>query len=417
MVIFKNKSVPFFIWSFSAAFLAYASMYAFRKPFNAATFSNQFVFGLHFKDLLIISQAVGYMLSKFIGIKVISELAKNNRVRLILSLILIAEVSLLFFALVPLEYKFIFLFTNGLPLGMVWGVIFSFLEGRKLTEMIATGIAIGALVSSGVLKSIALYVLSNTILPVSENWMPFVVGALFIPVLLVSVWMLSRIPEVSESDTLQKTTRRPMTKKERRRIIKAFLPGIISLVSLYVLLTVFRDFRDNFAVEILKFYDFSAPSNFAYSEIIISVLILIATSLIVLFRSNRLAFFYCFGLIFFGFLIMLTALLLFMSDAIQGFEFMLLTGLGMGLGYVPYQIALFERFLAVFRIKGNVGFLMYLSDSFGYLGSIALILFKNSGGLAIGEHVIFESLVIYCSILGLILTAYAAFYFRKKLKV
>ena len=392
-------------------------MYAFRKPFNAATFSNQFVFGLHFKDLLIISQAVGYMLSKFIGIKVISELAKNNRVRLILSLILIAEVSLLFFALVPLEYKFIFLFTNGLPLGMVWGVIFSFLEGRKLTEMIATGIAIGALVSSGVLKSIALYVLSNTILPVSENWMPFVVGALFIPVLLVSVWMLSRIPEVSESDTLQKTTRRPMTKKERRRIIKAFLPGIISLVSLYVLLTVFRDFRDNFAVEILKFYDFSAPSNFAYSEIIISVLILIATSLIVLFRSNRLAFFYCFGLIFFGFLIMLTALLLFMSDAIQGFEFMLLTGLGMGLGYVPYQIALFERFLAVFRIKGNVGFLMYLSDSFGYLGSIALILFKNSGGLAIGEHVIFESLVIYCSILGLILTAYAAFYFRKKLKV
>lgn len=392
-------------------------MYAFRKPFNAATFTNQFVFGVHFKDLLIVSQAVGYMLSKFIGIKVISELAKNNRVRLILLLILIAETSLLFFAIVPIKYKFIFLFTNGLPLGMVWGVIFSFLEGRKLTEMIATGIAIGALVSSGVLKYIALLVLSNTLIPVSENWMPFVVGALFIPLLLLSVWMLSKIPEVSTSDTLQKTTRRPMSKNERRRVIKTFLPGIISLVLLYTLLTLFRDFRDNFAVEILNYYEFSSASNFAYSEIIISVLILIATSLIVLFKSNRLAFLYCFSLIFTGFLIMLIALLLFISEKIHGFEFVLLTGLGMGLGYVPYQIALFERFLAVFRIKGNVGFLMYISDSFGYLGSITLIILKNSGGFNIGEHAIFEVLVIICSILGLVLTGYATYYFRKKLKV
>lgn len=417
MNILKNKKLAFFIWSFTAAFLAYASMYAFRKPFNAATFSNQFVFGFQLKDLLIISQAIGYMLSKFVGIKIISELAKNNRTRLILLLILIAEFSLLLFAIVPLNFKFIFLFTNGLPLGMIWGVIFSFLEGRKMTELIATGIAIGALVSSGVLKSIALYLLDNPVFQVSEFWMPFTVGLMFFPVLLLAVWMLNKIPEATTSDMQQKTIRRPMLAKERRRIIKSFLPGILGLVTLYTLLTIFRDFRDNFGVEVLHYYDFNAPSNFAISEITISICILITTALIVVFKSNRLAFYYCFFLIFLGFSIMFSAFILFVFDYIQGFQFMLLTGLGMGLGYVPYQIALFERFLAVFRIKGNVGFLMYISDSVGYLGSLTLIVLKTTGILNKGEHAIFEQLVIICSLLGLLLTIQSFFYFYKKLKV
>jgi hypothetical protein len=36
--ILKNQQFIFAIWAFAAAFLCYASMYAFRKPFNAATF-------------------------------------------------------------------------------------------------------------------------------------------------------------------------------------------------------------------------------------------------------------------------------------------------------------------------------------------------------------------------------------------
>ncbi|HQS56480.1 MAG TPA: DUF5690 family protein, partial [Sediminibacterium sp.] len=51
-------------------FLTYASVYAFRKPFTVGAFlDGPTVFGLAFKDALVISQVLGYMFSKFYGIK------------------------------------------------------------------------------------------------------------------------------------------------------------------------------------------------------------------------------------------------------------------------------------------------------------------------------------------------------------
>lgn len=35
--------------------------------------------------------------------------------------------------------------------------------------------------------------------------------------------------------------------------------------------------------------------------------------------------------------------------------------------------------IAAFEIKGNVGFLIYVVDSFGYLGSVLILLYKNFG--------------------------------------
>ena len=36
--------------------------------------------------------------------------------------------------------------------------------------------------------------------------------------------------------------------------------------------------------------------------------------------------------------------------------------------------------IATFRDVANVGFLMYVADAFGYLGSIGALFFKNFGG-------------------------------------
>jgi hypothetical protein len=94
------------------------------------------------------------MLSKIIGIKVIAELKSKKRIVLIISLIVIAEIALVAFGFVPFPYNFVFLFLNGLPLGMVWGVIFSYLEGRKLTEFLALGLSLNLVMTSGVLKTI-----------------------------------------------------------------------------------------------------------------------------------------------------------------------------------------------------------------------------------------------------------------------
>jgi len=413
MQILQNRKFIFFLWSFTAAFLAYASMYAFRKPFNAATYEAYTVWGMPLKGVLVMSQIFGYMMSKFIGIKVISELTKGQRIKLILGLILSAHVALLGFATVPLHWKFIFLFLNGIPLGMVWGVIFSFLEGRKLTELVATGIAIGAIVSSGVVKSIARYLMDNPIFSVQEFWMPFSTGLLFLPVLLLAVWMLSKIPDPSTEDIQQKSRRKPLMGKERRKLLMAFLPGIASLVLLYVGLTVFRDFRDNYAVEILEHYHYTNASLFANMELVIAAIVLGTSSLTVLFRNNKMGFNFCLALFASGFLVMLLTLGLFNAGKISAYQLVLCSGLGMAIGYVPFQIVLLERFIAAFRINGNVGFLMYLADSIGYLGSVGLILLNGAQVFVLPEYQLFKHLILICGVSGLVLTTFAYFYFRR----
>src|SRR5690349_9340627 len=93
----------FAIFSGLAAFSAYFAMYAFRRPFAAATFDH--VIGWHFlfdyKIALIIAQLVGYASSKIIGVKLISELGHAHRAAMIIGLIALSWIALVFFAIAP----------------------------------------------------------------------------------------------------------------------------------------------------------------------------------------------------------------------------------------------------------------------------------------------------------------------------
>ena len=105
-----RKDLPLVLHASIAAFGTYFCMYAFRKPFTVGTFENIDFLDIDFKILLIITQVIGYALSKFIGIKVISELRPKNRLVYLFTLILMAELALVLFAIVPTPYNFIFIF-------------------------------------------------------------------------------------------------------------------------------------------------------------------------------------------------------------------------------------------------------------------------------------------------------------------
>src|SRR5674476_1502522 len=92
-----------------AAFLTYSCMYAFRKPFAVGTFDGLSFWGIDYKIWLITSQVLGYTLSKFLGIKYISELKSTSRGVYILVLVGIAEIALLLFWVVPRPYNIIFM--------------------------------------------------------------------------------------------------------------------------------------------------------------------------------------------------------------------------------------------------------------------------------------------------------------------
>ncbi|HWW38861.1 DUF5690 family protein [Pedobacter sp.] len=375
--LLASSNVFFVFWCMIAAFGTYFCMYAFRKPFTSGTYTGLSLFDLDYKAVLIIAQVFGYMVSKFMGIKIISELKASGRKQLIICLILFAEVALLLFGAVPYPYNFFFLFLNGLPLGMVWGIIFSYLEGRRFTEMLAMGMSISLIVSSGIIKTI--YFMIHEWLPfISEFWLPGVIGLLFLPLFLLFVWMLSVIPEPTETDKLLRVERLPMTREDKHIAIKEYGIPIFCIGLVYTLLTTMRDFRDNFSVEI---WNEIAPhwnkTVFSLTEAISGIIVLIAIGCLSLVRNNIKGFWGTQYLIALGLLLSGGSTLLFHLHLLSPFWWMLLVGLGLFLAYTPIQVVLFERMIALFKIKANAGFFVYICDSVGYLGSVGLLLYKE----------------------------------------
>lgn len=357
-------------------FLTYASVYAFRKPFTVGSFdSYPTVFGLAFKDALVISQVLGYMCSKFYGIKFIAELKHVGRGKIVFLLVAVSWVSMFLFAIVPAPINVVFLFFNGFPLGIIWGIVFSFVEGRKATDFIGATLAVSFIFSSGFVKSVAKWLQIH--FSITDVWLPFLTGAVFIFPLICLIWLLEQIPVPSESDMQMRVLRLPLEKTARSIFFKTFKPGLLIMIVIYVFLTVFRDIRDNFAADIWKELGFgNQPAVFTNTEIPITLMVLLLIGSMILIKDNRKAFQITQYMILVGFLIAGLSSLLFIMGLIKPFLWMTLVGLGLYIGYIPFNCILFDRLIATFRIVGNVGFLMYVADSFGYLGSVAIILLK-----------------------------------------
>ena len=173
-------------WAAFASFTTYFCMYGFRKPISATTFDGIKAFGISFKSALVIAQVFGYMTAKFIGIKFISEVNKARRGAYILSLIGASHISLLLLALVPKPFNVFFLFTNGLSLGLIWGLVFSFIEGRKFTDLLALILSTNFIFSSGVAKSLGRVCIEYWKVP--EIYTPFFTGLLYIPANCLHCW-------------------------------------------------------------------------------------------------------------------------------------------------------------------------------------------------------------------------------------
>ena len=408
----KQKDLVFILWCIAGAFITYFSMYAFRKPFSAALYEGILLWGMPYKVVLIISQVMGYTCSKFLGIKVVSEMPPERRARYILLLIGLSWLALLCLGIVPAPYNFLFLFLNGLPLGMIWGLVFDFIEGRKNTELLAAGLASSFIVASGVVKSIGLSFVLNG---VSEFWMPFLTGFCFIPSLLLGVWMLTKIPPPTQLDEALRTKRTPMNAQERWAFFRTFAPGIILMTLVYIALNAYRDFRDNFAVEIWKDLGYAEqPEMLTYSEVPIAIVVLIIIAAMIFVQNHRLVFYTNLVVIGLGGLTVLLTTYFFVNGYLHPAIWMISVGFGMYLAYISYNVVLFERWIALFKYVSNIGFLMYISDSFGYLGSVAVMLYQHFFQSTLSWLDFFVEISYAMGIISLVLSAVALIYFYKK---
>lgn len=397
-----------------AAFGTYSCMYAFRKPFTAATFDELEWLGIDYKIWLIFAQTVGYTLSKFYGIKFIAERGQSGRARLILLLIGVSWLALLLFPLVPRPFNIFFLLINGFPLGMVWGLVFSYLEGRRTTEFMGAFLGVSFIFSSGLVKTVGAELMLN--FGVSAWWMPFFTGLVFVLPLLIFVWLLDQIPAPSQSDIDSRNKREAMSKGERKSFFKQYVSGILMLVIAYVFLTLLRDVRDNFVSNIWAEQGYGEqPGIFTQTEIPISLAVLVIICLLVFVKDNLKALMYNHLLIGLGFIIIFIGTYLFSRMQIGALPWMIMVGFGLYLAYVPFNCVIFDRFMSAFKHKGNAGFLMYLADSFGYLGSMGFLFYKELAGF--GEMSwtrFFQNSLLVVSVFGLVITVAAAIYFNRK---
>lgn len=373
----NKKPMPdwlFVLWAGGTALLSYSLVYALRKPFTAAEFEGLQVYGMDYKIAVSIIQLLGYVSAKLLGIKYISELRPEGRLKFIIGSAALSEISLIAFGMLHIPYNIVALYFNGLSLGCMWGVIFSFLEGRRTTDILASIMGVSMALSSGVAKSLGLYALNQ--LHVSEFWMPALIGAAAFPLLCFTGWMMTRFPRPTEADIASRSERVTLNGHQRWALFRRFMPLLILLFGANLLLTVQRDIKEDFIVCII---DVQTISSWAFAQIdSIATFVLLAVFALLATTYNHLKVL-CMLLILSTFGMGTLAFL----GATEGNEhipttiWLFLQSLCLDIAYLSFQTIFFERFIACFKIKGNVGFFIITIDFVGYLGTLGLLLFKE----------------------------------------
>lgn len=411
----KANPILFTAFAGLAGFAAYFSMYAFRKPFSVALFNEVpgWHFVLDYKIALVLAQVLGYASSKLIGVKVIAEITPNKRAAAILVLIFLSWLALILFAVIPAPWNVFTLFLNGLPLGLIWGLVFGFMEGRRTSEVLGAILCASFIVSSGAVKSVGKLLIENW--HVSAFWMPAAAGALFFPLLGLSVWVLSQLPPPSREDEAARVRRAPMNGAARARFVQRYGTGLALLVLSYVLVTAIREFRDNFAAEIWTALGFGhAAAVFTASELPVAALSLAVLAVIIVVRDNTRALLVIHGVVIAGLLLLGVSTLVFQAGWLSPLAWMILSGAGLYMAYVPFNAMLFDRLIAASDTVGTAGFLIYIADASGYLGSCALLVWRNFGLVQLNWLQVFTAGAYATSIAGMILMSLSALYFVRK---
>ena len=350
------------------AFSAYFCVYAFRKPFTAATYEGLYFAStqIELKTALVVSQIIGYMLAKYAGIKYVSEASRVRRAWMVVGLVAWAELAMVLFAVLPNEWKFAAMLLNGFPLGMIWGLMVRYLEGRRTSDILLAGLSCSFIVASGVFKDVGQAVMAGDPIPVfgislpnplhalDQFWMPAATGLLFTAPFLLTLWLLDQLPEPTASDIAARTEREPMDGARRRQFLSLYLPGIALLVAAYACLTAFRDYRDAYLVDVLKQlgYEYAdGKARITHMEMGVGFAVLATMSLLYLIKDNQRALLAALSVIVIGFATMGVATLLHVNGQIGGYWWAALIGLGGYMAYVPYNSVLFDRLMASDRLR------------------------------------------------------------------
>lgn len=396
-------------WSFTlyagfVAFACYFCMYGLRKPIDAIVMAGEKYPGtlLDLKTACVLGQIAGYVLSKYAGARICSQASRLQRAWLLVVAGIIAEVAFLAFALSPAWFRPALSFANGLPLGIVWGLVVRHLEGRRTSDLMLVMLSGSYILAGAFTKDTCLWLMEHV--PLTEAWAPATTGLLFLGPYLFFVYLLNRLPQPNHRDIEDRIARVDLDAAGRRAFLKQMGWGFGPLLASYFLLTAYREFRDHYGREILSGLEqASFPGIFVWTERWSLFAALGSLGLVNWIRDHTRALNAVLAFVVGGFATIGLATLIFQFNGCSTLVWMTLVGMGLYLAYVPFGTVLFERLVAASRFAGTSVFAVQLADGIGYTGSFLVQLCRDLFFSGFNRSEFFLGLSWLVSVLGVTL--------------
>ncbi len=388
--------------------------FALREPFLATPLAGTIsVFGAGPVDLraaCITAQALGLALSQPIGAVAVVELDPARRVPALAGVLGVAELALVMLALVPPPLAPVCLFVDGLALGLVWGLVFSFLEGRRVSDGLGAVAAAGYLLAGGAMRSFGHAVDS---LGVPALWAPAAAGAAAALPLAGALWLLAQFPPPNRQDEAERLFRAPMTSAMRSQFLRASALGLGLLVAAHALLSGYRELRTRMTLElwgVLAPPD--APSVLTAAELPAAVATVVAIGGLMIFRDHRRALAAVHGLILLGLAAIGGSTVLYLGGAVGPTSWMVTIGAGLFLVHVPFMTVLFDRLVAAVGLVGTAVFMVFVAGTFGHAGRLAVLAVEMVRGPLVDSLDGFARASLAVTALATVLVVASAAYFR-----
>ncbi len=370
----KLSRLLFIFWAGATVLLSYSLVYMLRKPFTAGVYENLDFFGIDYKVAVTTIQIIGYLIAKFVGIKLISELKREQRFKFFAVSVILAELSLIGFAVIPQPYNAAIMLFNGMSLGCMWGVIFSFIEGRRVTDVLASILSVSIVFSSGMAKSVGIYLMND--LGIDQFWMPALVGGVALPLLFLTAYSLMKLPHPNAKDTAERCKRKAIDGAERKSIFKKYMWIMILILGANFLIVTLRDLKEDFLVNII---DMKGQSSWLFAKVdtIVTLIILFLFAATTYIRKNIYSLIAILTLVVIANITMAYISLNHESLNISTITWLFMQSLPLYIAYLAFQSVFFDRFIACFRVQGNVGYFIALIDFIGYLGTVTVLIIKE----------------------------------------
>jgi hypothetical protein len=190
---------------------------------------------------------------------------------------------------------------------------------------------------------------------------------------------------------------------------------------MYLLISLLRSIRSDYAAEIwtglLGKEVKTPPEVYTSSEMVVALMVMLANGLCFLIKDNRKAFLVALAIGGLGAALIVAGVAAWHYGFLDGFAFMVIVGIGLYLPYVAVHTTIFERLIAMTRDRGNLGYLMYLADSIGYLSYVAVVVvaklvFGRTKSLDLFALSFFSATCLITALLSLACILWGAVYFR-----